>query len=139
MAFDYCCSLGLRIAELTNWQDLQIANLGKIKYTHHNKLVWCLNSDDKTIPTASIIGESFIDGQQRDVWCNSKIPITDMDMHWGGSQYKEAGESFNKSASCYVVFFSGIANQNRHGLILNGDTCFITSSKLYSMIIFLCE
>jgi hypothetical protein len=30
MAFDYCCSLGLRLAELPTLQDLQIAKLGKL-------------------------------------------------------------------------------------------------------------
>jgi hypothetical protein len=31
MAFDYCCSLGLRLAELTSLQDVQIAKPGKLK------------------------------------------------------------------------------------------------------------
>jgi hypothetical protein len=31
MAFEYCCSLGLRMAELTTLQDVQIAKPGKYK------------------------------------------------------------------------------------------------------------
>jgi hypothetical protein len=33
MAFDYCCSLGLRLAELTSLQDVQIAIPGTLKHS----------------------------------------------------------------------------------------------------------
>jgi hypothetical protein len=137
MAFDYCCSLGLRLAELTTLQDMQVVKTGKIGALIAMRVSF-LYLADKTSPTASIIGETFIDGQQRDVWCNSKIPITDMRLHYLGSQFKEASDSFKKSASCYVAYFSG-SNSNQYGLILNGDTCFISSVKLYPNLIFLCE
>jgi hypothetical protein len=139
MAFDYCCSLGLRLAELTTWEDLQIANLGKLRALITISWSDFKLSADKRSPTACIIGETFIDGQQKDVWCNSKIPITDMRLHYGGSQLKEGSESFKKSASCYVEYFSGTDNSNQHGLILNGDTCLMASTKLYYNIFFLCE
>jgi hypothetical protein len=32
MAFEYCCSLGMRVAEFFNYTDLQVARPGKIKY-----------------------------------------------------------------------------------------------------------
>jgi hypothetical protein len=80
------------------------------------------------------IGETFIDGQQRDVWCDSKIPITDMRMHWGGSLYRQGNEIFTKAA-CYVAFHNNVQG----GLRLFGDTCLLNVKHNLHGIMFLCE
>lgn len=50
------------------------------------------------------VGETFIDGQQRDVWCNSKIPITDMRMHKGGKgPFRSADSNSNPPVSCFIA------------------------------------
>jgi hypothetical protein len=79
------------------------------------------------------LGETFIDGQQRDVWCDSKIPITDMRMHWGGRQHRQGTEIFNK-ASCYIAY----QNTIQRGLILYGDSCQLNAMEGHQTKMFLC-
>jgi hypothetical protein len=83
------------------------------------------------------LGETFVDGQNQDVWCRSKIPITDMKMHYGGSQLKQGDEKFTKSSSCYLAYNTGSA-QNVYGLILFGDACLLESMN-YMPFYFTCE
>lgn len=80
-----------------------------------------------------LMGETFVDGQQRDVWCNSKVPIVDMNMHLGGSPQNSLVDTFIKPASCYKVSFSGSQSK----LVLYGDSCLFSSNALNSY--FLCE
>jgi hypothetical protein len=83
-----------------------------------------------------LVGDTFVDGQKQDVWCRSKIPITDMRMHYGGSQLKQGDEKHSKS-SCYLAYFAG-STVNSYGLILFGDSCPLTSMN-YMPFYFTCE
>lgn len=51
------------------------------------------------------IGELFIDGQQRDVWCNSKKPITDLKMYYAGVGQYRSSDPVTKSnhASMFIM------------------------------------
>jgi hypothetical protein len=51
------------------------------------------------------IGETFVDGQNRDVWCNSKETITDLTMYYRLKQFTDP--SFAAFPSCYALYFSG--------------------------------
>jgi hypothetical protein len=80
------------------------------------------------------IGETFVDGQQRDVWCDSKIPITDMKMHCGGSRMKDGSSYWLKAASCYIAYY----NTGNVGLLLSGDNCLLKAMQTYYVSVFLC-
>jgi hypothetical protein len=92
-----------------------------------------LNQADNT-EALIFIAETFVDGQQRDVWCDSQTPITDMRMHSGGSQFKDQAGTFIKAASCYKVYH----NSGKVGLILLGDDCLLNAMHSYYMVVFLC-
>jgi hypothetical protein len=67
-----------------------------------------------------LIGEVFVDGQNRNVWCNSKTPITDLSM------YNTPSELTNPvcatTPSCYVLrHFSVTSNVTMELRI--GSTC----------------
>jgi hypothetical protein len=79
------------------------------------------------------IGETFVDGQQRDVWCDSKIPITDIRMFWGGSQFRQTAEVYSK-ASCYVAY----QTTKQRGLMLYGDSCHLNAMLGINTVMFLC-
>jgi hypothetical protein len=79
------------------------------------------------------IGETFIDGQQRGVWCNSKIPITDRAMYHMNDPNKVSG-LFTKGVSCYRGFFNGSAS----AMFLVGDMC-ILDALIGSNYTFFCE
>jgi hypothetical protein len=83
-----------------------------------------------------VIGESFIDGQQRDLWCRSKIPLTDPNMHYGGAgkPYLSVNDGFTKSASCFKVHYNGTISK----LVLYGDTCQLKALNQVD-VYFLCE
>jgi hypothetical protein len=144
MAFDYCCSLGLQMPEFSTVQEMRAA-LNGIKMTLAiliERILYChvsvLNSVSRSSDALFFIGETYIDGQQRDVWCRSKTPITDMNLHFGGSQFRQGGgEPFTKSSSCYFGYYSGTGG-NAFGLILFGDSC-VLSTTTYRGIFFLCE
>jgi hypothetical protein len=81
-----------------------------------------------------LIGETFVDGQKRDVWCYSKIPIVDMKMHNNGRPERSQIDTFVKPASCYNVCYNSVAAV----LILYGDSCLMSSNPPLGFH-FLCE
>jgi hypothetical protein len=48
-----------------------------------------------------MIGEVFVDGQKRDVWCNSKKPITDLNMYSDASSL--TNPYYATIPSCYLL------------------------------------
>jgi hypothetical protein len=48
-----------------------------------------------------VIGETSIDGQNRDVWCNSKKPITDLNMYLTAAHFTDPLLAI--TPSCYVL------------------------------------
>jgi hypothetical protein len=42
---------------------------------------------DGNISASAMLGEVFLDGQNRDVWCNSKKPITELNMYRDATNY----------------------------------------------------
>lgn len=44
-----------------------------------------------------IIGEVFVNGQNQDVWCNSKMPITDMNMYHDNAPFLDGEATINPS------------------------------------------
>jgi hypothetical protein len=76
-----------------------------------------------------------VDGQQKDRWCDSKIPITDTKMFFGGNLMTMPSDTFSKSASCYVSF----KNQYQTGFFLAGDTCHLAIKLSAYTVIFLCS
>jgi hypothetical protein len=101
------------------------------------KLISDFNSVNQVPDALFFIEETYVNGQQKDAWCRSKTPITDMKMHYGGSQLKQGGEPFTKSSSCYLGYYSGSV-LNYYGLILFGDTC-VLSTNSNKKIYFICE
>lgn len=83
-----------------------------------------------------MIGETFVDGQGRDVWCNSKKPITDMKMHYMSvGPFKSLDDKFTQTQTCYNVHFTGVEAK----LILYGDMCPLTALNNLVAFYFICE
>ena len=80
-----------------------------------------------------LVGETFIDGQQKEVWCNSKIPITDRAMYFMNDPNKVVGP-ITKGVTCYRVSTSAAYS----GLILMGDSCSLDELSTYYFYFF-CE
>jgi hypothetical protein len=80
------------------------------------------------------ISDTFLDGQQRDVWCNSKTPITDMKMHKNGISPNQPTDSTRQSVSCFMVYYNGVISR----LYIYGDVCSLTDINWFE-ISFLCE
>jgi hypothetical protein len=51
-----------------------------------------------------MIGEVFIDGQNRDVWCNSKKPITDLNMYLTAGHFTDPVYAI--TPSCYILNYA---------------------------------
>jgi hypothetical protein len=70
-----------------------------------------------------LVGETFIDGQQREVWCNSKIPITDMHMFFYSGIPNKGTDLYTKGTTCFRVYF----NNAKLGLVMQGDRCLLNA------------
>jgi hypothetical protein len=125
MVFDYCCSLGLQPPELPTVEEMESAVVGKLKLVNGNA------------NGLFFIGETFVDGQHQDVWCNSKVPITNRNMHFGGSQFVAYGDGFDKSTSCYLAYYAGPIAKT-YGLILYGNPCVLSAMSNFGVVYFLC-
>jgi hypothetical protein len=75
-----------------------------------------------------VIGETFVDGQNRGVWCNSKKPITDLQMYQNGVMPNPSTPSW------MIVYYSATGSYLYP--ITNGD---ILAGKLGLYDWFFCE
>jgi hypothetical protein len=81
-----------------------------------------------------MVGETFIDGQQREVWCDSKIPITDMNMYYSGTPAKAYGDQYTNAVSCLRV----TATSHISTLVVVGDMCLLNALNSFQYF-FICE
>jgi hypothetical protein len=79
-----------------------------------------------------MIGEVFVDGQSRDVWCNSKKPITELNMYFS---YAGHDPVFAITPSCYVLSFPYGAQINLR--LRSGSECLSSGTMLADYV--LCE
>jgi hypothetical protein len=129
-AYDYCCSIGMRLAEFGDdfdemdsvakqggeWR--KILSVGSELHSH------ALYSG---INLAGVIGEVYVNGQFQDVWCDSHVAITK------ASMYYTKKNLFCETVTCYF-FYSATANARIAGTT---DFCLPDSLNSYESY-FLC-
>jgi hypothetical protein len=80
-----------------------------------------------------MIGEVFIDGQNRDVWCNSKKPITDLKMYFTAGHLTDP--VYATTPSCYVLNYSYGTQMSMY--LRSGSECLSSGASLAEYLI--CE
>lgn len=76
--------------------------------TRETRCFWKLkiiSIDSATVD--AIIEEVWVNGQQKDVWCRSGIPITDVSIYSSGEVNKESNVP-----SCYYVYMAKLISRN---------------------------
>jgi hypothetical protein len=82
-----------------------------------------------------LIGEVFVDGQNRDVWCNSKKPITDWRMYVDNSIVQLTDPVYLKITTCYIAH----KNSDIHMDLKFNNTCLSSYLLDASNYYILCE
>ena len=80
-----------------------------------------------------MIGEVFVDGQNRDVWCNSKKPIPELNMYFTAGHFTDP--VFAITPSCYVMNFPYGERINMR--LRSGGECLSSGTILADYV--LCE
>jgi hypothetical protein len=80
-----------------------------------------------------MIGEVFVDGQNRDVWCNSKKPITESYMYYTAGHFTDPG--YAMTPSCYILNYS--SGTQIIMLVRAGSECLSSGTVLADYV--LCE
>jgi hypothetical protein len=76
-----------------------------------------------------MVGEVFVDGQNRDVWCSSKKAITDMNMYW--NVVNNNASIYATGPSCILLYYNSMV----FVALESGNKCFAATSNYF----FLCE
>jgi len=88
---------------------------------------------DAAVATYVFVGETFIDGQERDLWCNSKV-IIDKQMYYDGIGPNKPHDSAQKSVMCFMLFHTGPVFKLSHF----ADSCSVDNFIPFE-ISFFCE
>jgi hypothetical protein len=81
-----------------------------------------------------VVGDVFVNGQSKDVWCNSKKPITELNMYGvaGGSAHLNDSQ-YATMSSCYVMY----CRDDMYLLVRPNSECMPSSTSAGEY--FLCE
>jgi hypothetical protein len=80
-----------------------------------------------------IIGQTFVDGQNRNVWCDSKRPFSDIKMFFD-SRHITRYAHFSSVPSCFKLYYSSVL-----GLLMDDESrCILTLKNTFAKI-FLCD
>jgi hypothetical protein len=93
----------------------------------NTKILDCLPGD------TMMIGEVRIDGQNRDVWCNSKKSLTDSNMYLVVDHFTDP--KYAITPSCNVLYHASGITMNL--LVRTGSECLSSGTILADF--FLCE
>jgi hypothetical protein len=83
-----------------------------------------------------VVGEVYIDGQNRDVWCNSKKLITDLNVYYYPTLVTDPSSTYATIPSCYVMYASTTTPTMRL-LIRSSSECLPTGNNVGDYV--LCE
>jgi hypothetical protein len=93
-------------------------------YGFTNEFCVLVATPDDTI----MIGEVFVDGQNKDVWCISKTPINDVTMYGAGGGAHLTDPQYATIPSCYVLYRSAGYVTNIMYLLLRPSSECLSSS-----------
>lgn len=79
-------------------------------------------------------GETFVDGQERIKWCNSKIQVTDSWLH----PTYISNDAYERAAKCSMILYSLNIVPNKATLFVAHDVCRLSALINFNHN-FLCE
>jgi hypothetical protein len=82
-------------------------------------------------------GEVFVDGQNRNVWCNSKTPITDLRMY--NSETDLTDPAYAIVPSCFVLWYVPVVGYLDIVMYMRSGSECLASYPIVAVDYFLCE
>jgi hypothetical protein len=135
----YCCSIGLKLAELRTTQEwTRLRNEFMAKFNNLPGILNCFIGCHGVLlfelhfAARGYVGDVYVSGQKKDVWCRSHVVATDSSAYWYGKV-----EDDLTAETCYKIHYSSATLVSEKNVfctldsadyISSNDNCYCTCS-----------